>query len=77
MLFSMATRVKIKIKDNAKLRSEIDELYENMNQIILAKWSLKIAKRILCVADIDYKTIDVIVGGFKVNEQWQKGKARM
>ena len=73
----MVTQVKIKIKDNVKLRFEIDELYENLSQIDLAKWSLKIAKRILRVADIDYKNIDVIVEGFKINELWQKGKVRM
>ncbi len=73
----MTTQVKIKIKDNVKLRSEIDELYENIDEISLAKWSLKIAKRILCVSDIDYKNINVIVEGFKVNKLWQKGKARM
>ena len=73
----MTTQVKIKIKDNVKLRSKIDELYENTNQIDLAKWSLKIAKRILHVAGIDYKNIDVIVEGFKINELWQKGEARM
>ena len=73
----MTTQVKIKIKDNVKLRSKIDELYENTNQIDLAKWSLKIAKRILRVANIDYKDIDVIVEGFKINELWQKGEARM
>jgi len=73
----MVTQVKIKIKDNVKLRFEIDELYENLSQIDLAKWSLKIVKRILRVADIDYKNIDVIVEGFKINELWQKGKVRM
>lgn len=73
----MATQSKIKIKDNAELRSEIDKLYENTNQIDLAKWSLKIAKRILRVTSIDYKKIDVIKEGFKVNELWQRGKARM
>jgi len=73
----MATKAKIRIKDNVKLRTEIDELYENKNQIDLAKWSLKIAKRILHVAGIDYKNIDVIVEGFKINELWQKGEARM
>jgi len=77
MKISMATKAKIRIKDNVKLRTEIDELYENKNQIDLAKWSLKIAKRILHVAGIDYKNIDVIVEGFKINELWQKGEARM
>lgn len=73
----MSTKVKIKIKDNSQLRKEIDELYENMDQISLAKWSLAIAKHILKTVDIDYKTIDEIVEGFKINELWQVKEARM
>ena len=73
----MSTKVKIKIKDNSQLRKEIDELYENMDQISLAKWSLAIAKRILKTVDIDYETIDEIVEGFRINELWQVKEARM
>ena len=73
----MATKVKIKIKDNSELRKEIDELYGNMDQISLAKWSLIIAKHILQVVDIDYESIDEIAEGFKENELWQFKKARM
>ena len=73
----MSTKVKIKIKDNSELRAEIDTLYEKMNQVDLAKWSLIIAKHILDIASIDYNSIDAIVNGFKVNESWQKGEARM
>jgi len=43
----MPTKVKIKIKDNSELRAKIDELYEEMNQVDLAKWSLLMAKHIL------------------------------
>ena len=42
----MATKVKIKIKDNMELREKIDELYEKTCQIDLAKWSLLMAKNI-------------------------------
>jgi 1,6-anhydro-N-acetylmuramate kinase len=73
----MATKAKIRIKDDVKLRAEIDELYENMNKIDLAKWSLKIAKRTLRIAGVDYKNIDVIIEGFRINELWQKEEARM
>ncbi|MFA6388823.1 MAG: putative immunity protein [Patescibacteria group bacterium] len=66
----------MKITDNNGLRTQIDDLYQKTNQIVLAKWSLKIAKRILEAAGIDYKNIAVIVGGFKVNELWQNSKAR-
>lgn len=71
----MPTKVKINIKDNSALRREIDELYENMDQISLARWSLSIAKHILQVVDIDYESIDEIVAGFNVNELWQNKKA--
>lgn len=73
----MPTKVKIRIKDNNELRKEIDELYENMDQISLAKWSLSMAKHILEIADIDYKIIPEIIEGFKINELWQVQEARM
>jgi len=73
----MSTKVKIKIKDNGELRSKIDELYEKMNQIDLAKWSLKIAKHIMDIAEVDYSSIDAVADGFKINELRQTGNARM
>ena len=73
----MATKVKIKIKDNMELREKIDELYEKTCQIDLAKWSLLMAKHILDIAGINYHSIDEIINGFKVNELWQIGEARM
>jgi len=56
----MATKVKIKIKDNMELREKIDELYEKTCQIDLAKWSLLMAKHILDIAGINYHSIDEI-----------------
>ena len=73
----MPTKVKIKIKDNSELRMKIDALYEKTNQVDLAKWSLLMAKHILDIVDIDYHSVDEIVNGFKVNELWQIGEARM
>ena len=73
----MPTKVKIKIKDNSELRMKIDELYEKTDQVDLAKWSLIMAKHILDIMDIDYNFVDEIVNGFKVNELWQIGEARM
>lgn len=69
--------VKIKIVDNTQLRAEIYELYEKMCQVDLAKWSLLLAKHILDIVGIDYKSVDEIIEGFNVNELWQVGKARM
>ncbi len=73
----MPAQVKIKILDNIELRFKIDELYEKSNPIVLAQWSLKIAKRALLVADIDYNNIGALEEGFKVNELWQKGEAKI
>lgn len=73
----MPTKVKIKIIDNTDLRNEIDILYDGMNQVVLAKWSLLVAKRILKLADIDYNSIDEVIDGFKANELWQVGRMKM
>ncbi len=73
----MSTKPKIKIVDNPIIREKIDNLYETTNQVLLAKWSLSIAKHILLIVGIDYKSIDVIMEGFEVNELWQSGNARM
>lgn len=73
----MATKPKIKFVDNALIRKEIDDLYENTNQVLLAIWSISMAKHILEILDIDYRNIDEITEGFKVNESWQSGNARM
>ena len=73
----MLTKVKIKIQDNRELRKEIDKLYENMDQISLAKWSLSVAKHILNIVGIDYKSIDEIAEGFRINELWQVKEVRM
>ena len=73
----MPTKAKIKIEDNGELRLKIDELYEKTSQIDLAKWALLLAKHILDIAEIDYHSINAIINGFKVNELWQVGEARM
>jgi hypothetical protein len=72
---ALATRIKIKIAYNTEIRKEIDELYRLMDKVALAKWALSIAKHILETVDIDYKSIDEIVDGFRVNELWQIKKA--
>lgn len=73
----MSSKVKIKIEDNIELRMKIDELYEKTNQVDLAKWSLLMAKHILEIVDIDYHSIAEIENGFKVDELWQIGQARV
>ncbi|MGX8797867.1 hypothetical protein ACR6HW_17690 [Fusibacter sp. JL298sf-3] len=54
----MVTKPKIKIMDNSVIRKEIEDLYEKTNQILLAKGSLSMAKPILEILGITYKTID-------------------
>jgi hypothetical protein len=73
----MPTKAKIKIKDNAVLRNELDQLYEKTEQVVLAKWALSVAKHILSMASIDTSSIDEINEGFHTNELWQIGQSRM
>jgi hypothetical protein len=74
---SMPTKVKIRIKDDTQLRAKIDAVYDETDQIILARWSLAMAKHILKLVEISYKNNPIIMDGFETNELWQNGKARM
>lgn len=67
---------KIKIVDN-EIRNEIDRLYEKQEQIILAKWSLEMAKHIIEITKFDINKYPEIEEGFNINKQWQNGNARM
>jgi len=67
---------KIKIIDN-EIRNEIDKLYEKQEQIILAKWSLEMAKHIVEITNFDINKYPEIQEGFNINEQWQNGNTRM
>jgi rRNA maturation endonuclease Nob1 len=71
----MSTRTKIKIVDDADLRAKIDHLYEQTNQIDLAKWSIKCAKHILTLSDVEEFDNTAIENGFRINELWQTGDA--
>lgn len=68
---------KIKIKDDDELRAQIDSLHERMSQIVLAKWSIKIARHIIETVGIDENKYPEIREGFAVNEMWQAENARM
>ena len=70
----MATKTKLKIVDNSDLRAEIDNLYEQTNQIDLAKWAIKCAKHILPLSDEEFDKT-AIKNGFRTNELWQTGNA--
>lgn len=53
---------KIKIIDDDIIRNKIDQLYERQEQIILAKWSLEMAKHIIA------RMHDVRQIGFKIHK---------
>ena len=61
----MSTQPKIKIMDNSLLRKEIDVLYENTDQVSLAKWSLSLAKHVLEFAEIDFESLAEIKKAFE------------
>lgn len=73
----MTTKAKIKIVDNPLIRKQIDSLYENTNQVLLARWSISIAKHIMLSVGMDYLGTKEIAEGIRVNELWQTGNARM
>ena len=71
------SKVKIKINDVDELRNELDKIYESSSQVDLAKQSISLAKHIFYTIKVDYKNNNVVLNGFKVNENWQIGEARM
>lgn len=73
----MATRTKIKIVDNIELRKILDNEYEKSTQIKLCKYALLLAAHILTIINYDDMNNPIITDGYAVNENWQKGTARM
>lgn len=71
----MPSDVKLKIDDIPRLRKKLDDLCDNANQAVLAKWSVILAKHILDFAQYDYSSDEIILAGFAVNEAWQNGSA--
>ena len=71
------TKVKIKILDNTDMRKILDGEYENSSQVKLCKYSILLSKHILELIKYPDMNNDTIKEGFFVNEQWQKGNARM
>ena len=67
----MATKIKIKIFDNADLRLKIDELFEQSDQINIAIWAIKCARHILDFVEIGGNDKDLIENGFMINGSWQ------
>lgn len=71
------TAKKIKIIDDDRIRDKICNIYEKQNQTVLAQWSLKIAERIIRLANIDIRMYPEIAEGFEVNERWQNNNTGM
>ena len=59
---------KIKIIDDDIIRNKIDQLYEKQEQIILAKWSLEMAKHIIEITNFDISKYSEIEEGFKIHK---------
>ena len=72
---NVATKPKIKIADDSELRAEIDKLYEISEQVELAKWSIKCARHVLPLSEVENMEMNDIESGIGVNELWQDGKA--
>ncbi len=71
----MATKPKIKITDDIRLRSEIDKEYENTDQVDLARWAIIWARKVLPFAKDEHIDFSIIESGFEINELWQHGEA--
>ena len=57
------------------MRAEIDELYEQANQVDLSKWAINCAKRVLPLAEFEKTDLLFVEKGFRIVELWQIGKA--
>ena len=59
------------------MRKILDVEYENSSQVKLCKYSILLSKHILELIKYPDMNNDTIKEGFFINEQWQKGNARM
>jgi hypothetical protein len=71
----MPTQPKIKLSDHSGIRIKIDELYDRANQVVLAKWAISCAMRVLPFAKDEAIDLSVIEDGFRINKLWQIGNA--
>ncbi len=73
----MSTICKIKIIDNETLRNELDLLFEKATKIQAAQWALELATHILELLAPEYLQNEIILEGFKINQEWQNNNARI
>lgn len=71
------TKPKIKINDDSKLREVLDQEYETASQIQLCKYALMLAAHIRELVESSNLDNEIIEEGLFINEQWQKGNARV
>lgn len=71
------TKTKIKIMDIPELREKLDKEYEKSSQIKLCQYALLLASHILEIAEYKDKDHCILLEGYRVSEQWQKGEARV
>lgn len=71
------TKPKIKINDDPKLREVLDQEYETASQIQLCEYALMLVTHIRELVDSSNLDNEIIEEGLFINEQWQKGKARV
>ncbi|MCY0889329.1 MAG: hypothetical protein OWQ59_12895 [Alicyclobacillaceae bacterium] len=71
----MASKSKIKIRDNTDLRIELETNTNLISQINLSKWAISVAKHVLSYLDREFPNNEKIEDGFNVIESWQKGEA--
>lgn len=72
----MGTVLKIKIRDNMALRTELDAIYENASQSQIAQWALELAEHVLEQFAPCFLQNEIVQQGFFVNRNWQKGLSR-
>ncbi len=71
------TKPKIKINDDSKLREVLNQEYETASQIQLCEYALMLAAHIRELVESSNLDNEIIEEGLFINEQWQKGNARV
>ena len=71
------TKTRIKIPDDPELRTRLYQEYEDASQVQICRYALMLAGHILGLIDGSKLNHDIIKEGFRINEQWQVGNARV
>lgn len=68
---------KLRMLDVDELRQELDELYEQTTQIVLNRWALLIAERMLLMIGMTSKDLPELEAGFEICRSWREGQVRV